>query len=116
MPDGQGGAAADAAAERQVMDLQQRACGLFLLMYSPYWRRFVAIYMGECDHGIVLRAGTPDELWQLMSRVAPPDWQRGSLPPFVARPSSAVEVSGFSVVEVGAHRQVAQRSFTPRRG
>ncbi|MFC5828076.1 hypothetical protein [Nonomuraea insulae] len=98
MPQGQADTAADVVAGRHVMDLQQRACGLFLLMYSLYWRRFVAIYMGECDHGIILRAATPDELWQLMSRVAPPDWQSSSLPPLVARPSSAVDAPGMPPV------------------
>ncbi|GAA2842550.1 hypothetical protein ACFQQB_12480 [Nonomuraea rubra] len=98
MPAGQADTAADAVAERHVMDLQQRACGLFLLMYSLYWRRFVAIYMGECDHGIILRAATPAELWQLMSRVAPPNWQAGSLPPLTARPSSAVDAPGMPPV------------------
>ncbi|MEV4178466.1 hypothetical protein [Nonomuraea sp. NPDC049709] len=93
---GQADTAADAMAEKHVTDLQQRARGLFLLMYSLYWRRFVAIYMGECDHGIVLRAATPDELWELMSRVAPPDWPGNSLPSLAARPSSAVDVPVLS--------------------
>ncbi|WP_103963436.1 hypothetical protein [Nonomuraea solani] len=98
MPLGQADATADAVAEKHVTDLQQRARGLFLLMYSLYWRRFVAIYMGECDHGIVLKAATPDELWELMSRVAPPDWLGDSLPRLAARPSSAVDVPGLSPV------------------
>jgi hypothetical protein len=92
LPEGQTDPVVEAVAKRQVMDLQQRACGLFLLTYSPYWRRYVAIYMGECDHGTVLRAATPDELWELMSRVVPPGRQGSSLSPLVARLSSAGDV------------------------
>ncbi|MEV1248296.1 hypothetical protein ACIBO2_43040 [Nonomuraea sp. NPDC050022] len=75
--------AADTAARRQVADLQRRACGWFFLMYSLYWRRYIAIYMGESDHSIILQADDPDELWQLMDGVAPPDWQADRLPHLV---------------------------------
>ena len=75
--------AADAAARRQVADLQRRARGWFLLMYSLYWRRYIAIYMGESDHSIILQADGPDELWQLMDGVAPPGWQADGLPHLV---------------------------------
>ena len=86
-------AAADAAAKKAVAYLQQRARGLFLLMYSLYWRRFIAIYLGESDHGIILQAAKPDELWQLMDHLAPTDWQMDDLPPIApARPSSTVDV------------------------
>ncbi|AQZ63165.1 hypothetical protein ACFMQL_12795 [Nonomuraea fastidiosa] len=68
------------AARRQVAELQRRARGWFYLMYSPYWRRHIAIYMGECDHGIILQANSPDELWHLMNGVAPPGWQTEGLP------------------------------------
>ena len=88
--------AADAAAKRDVADLQQRAHGLFLLMYSRYWRRFIAIYLGESDHGIILQAAKPDELWQLMGRVAPADWQMDGLPLIAsAPPSGTVDVRGM---------------------
>jgi hypothetical protein len=89
-------AAADAAAKKEVADLQQRAHGRFLLMYSRYWRRFIAIYLGESDHGIILQAARPDELWQLMDHVAPTDWQMDDLPLIEpARPSGTADVRGL---------------------
>jgi hypothetical protein len=85
--------AADTVAMRQVVDLQRRAGGWFFLMYSLYWRRHIAFYLGESDHGIILQAGSPDELWQLMDGVAPPGWQVESLPRLTAgSPSETVSV------------------------
>ncbi|MGW0802824.1 hypothetical protein [Nonomuraea sp. NPDC002799] len=80
--------AADATARRQIADLQRRARSWFLLMYSLYWRHYIAIYMGESDHSIILQADDPDELWQLMDDVAPPDWQADGLPHLVVGPRS----------------------------
>lgn len=73
-------AAADAAARQHAANLQRRAGKWYVLMYSPYWRRLIAIYAGHCDQGIVLQAAKPEELWQLMDRVAPADWQMAALP------------------------------------
>ncbi|MGW3352862.1 hypothetical protein ACWDA3_57045 [Nonomuraea rubra] len=68
------------AARRHGAELQRRARGWFYLMHSPYWRRHIAIYMGECDHGIILQANSSDELGRLMNNVAPPGWQAEGLP------------------------------------
>lgn len=81
MPNREPETAADAAARRQVADLQRRARGRFLLMYSLYWRRYIAIYMGKSEHNIILQSDSPEELWQLMDGVAPPDWQADGIPP-----------------------------------
>ncbi|MEV0996869.1 hypothetical protein [Nonomuraea sp. NPDC050202] len=81
------------ARQQQVADLQERARGWFLVMDSHYWRRYIAIYRGHCDEGIILQAADPDALWQLMDRVAPPHWQADTLPHIPpARRSQTAEV------------------------
>jgi hypothetical protein len=80
----------------QAQALQRRAGAWFLLMYSPYWRRLIAIFAGQCDHGIVLQASDPDELWQLMNRVAPAGWQTNAIPAVSAQTRRSVPGIGRS--------------------
>ncbi|GAA3695279.1 hypothetical protein GCM10022224_071070 [Nonomuraea antimicrobica] len=87
-------AAADEIARGHAADLQRRARGWFVVMYSLYWRRLVAIYTGHSDHGVLLHAASPDELWQQMNRVAPPDWQAADLPALSSAGLATVAGSG----------------------
>ncbi|MGP4103287.1 hypothetical protein [Nonomuraea sp. KM90] len=82
---------ADTAAwEKDLADLQAFARAWFLVMHSPYWRRFIAIYTGHCEQGIVLHAADPGAMRTLMDRVAPPHWRDDLLPEVSpARPSKA---------------------------
>ncbi|MDP4511752.1 hypothetical protein [Nonomuraea turcica] len=83
-------AAAEVAARRHAEELQRRARGWFVVMYSPYWREYIAYYLGECEQGgLTLRAPDPGQLWSLMDHVAPADWQLNALPLVASRPPAS---------------------------
>ncbi|MGW4412961.1 hypothetical protein ACWEJ6_53995 [Nonomuraea sp. NPDC004702] len=60
-------------------ELQEYGRGWFVLMYSQYWQHYIAIYRGQCDQGIILKAADPRAMRALMNRVAPPTWKNDAL-------------------------------------
>lgn len=85
---GKADAAAEAAVPRQVEDLQQRAGKQFVVLYSRYWRCYIAYYWGnrEADR-LILRAPSPNQLWDLIDRVAPTGTDMAGLPHVSTRPA-----------------------------
>ncbi|MGW4412819.1 hypothetical protein ACWEJ6_53205 [Nonomuraea sp. NPDC004702] len=64
---------------QHLAELQGYARDWFVLMYSPYWERFIGFYRGHCDSGIILQAADPEAMRILMNRVAPPGWRNDAI-------------------------------------